>query len=506
MCGLVFVINRDSAVDSNVVTQSLDAMAFRGPDGTNVLTACGGRAALGHNRLQIIGDDIAGHQPMVSKSGRTAIAFNGEIYNYKRLAKQYFPSEDISSDTRLLLELFESKGVACLNELEGMFAFVVLSTESGEWWAVRDRFGIKPLYARVSSSQTVISSETVAISRFENLTPDPLSIDEWRKFRRPCPGHSYFDGVEEILPGTYLTSTGASRWYTIGETVREEDAVFEAILSNVVEDHLVSDVDVTSLLSGGVDSSLIAAMTELDEYYTVGLDDANEFSDVEEFCEATGKIAKYVRVERDELRENWRHLAKLRQEPLSVPNEGLIYAVCRAMPQSTKVVLTGEGADELMFGYDRIFRAMSAEPDATVESFFERYCYSDDPASERMVDYAEKLREGKSALDFCEDFFIHFHLPGLLRRMDISMMAASKEGRVPFVDHRLFEYMYRLPVNARMNGDVTKVFLRSMLDARGLGFVSARQKIGFSAVAANETRDQHYREFQDTVMGELGWS
>lgn len=506
MCGLIFVLCEGAeSVDQAAVGAGLNAMAFRGPDGTRVSTICDNRIALGHNRLQIIGDAESGAQPMFSLSGRTALVFNGEIYNYKNLAKIYFPEKEISSDTRLLVELLELKGQAAYSMLEGMFAFVYADTATGEWTAVRDRFGIKPLFISRGGPQTIISSETAAIASMISVTVDENSVQEWKKFRRPCPGFSYYQEIQEVLPGTAVSSGRSVTWYELVENDLDCDTHFERILLDVINDHLVSDVGVTSLLSGGVDSSLISAATDLSVYYTVGLPHSNEFEDVREFADATNKLVRYVTVSQDQLRDNWKYLARIRMEPLSVPNEGLIFEVCKAMPESTKVVLTGEGADELLFGYDRIFRSMAGLHLHSMDKFFEKYCYSNVPATERIKEFVNKMMLGKSMIEFCEDFFIQFHLPGLLRRMDISMMAASKEGRVPFVDRRLFELMYRKPIEVRMRGDTIKWHLRKMLDDRGLHFVSAREKIGFSALAPGESAAQHYKNFQQTVMESLGW-
>lgn len=507
MCGIFFVNHtHGDRADVDKFNAALRSMSFRGPDASGLLEL-GPAMVLGQVRLQVIGSDSAGRQPMVSWSNSTAIVFNGEIYNFRRLAEKYFPEKSIDSDTRLLLELLELRGDEILHELEGMFAFVVVDIASKKWRAYRDRFGIKPLYAYQSHGLTIISSEPVAISKYVNLSPDMESLLEWRKFRRPCPGFSYLDGVTEVLPGSCLHSGESRRWYRILEDDTEySDNRFAEALAEVVEDHLESDVGVTGLLSGGVDSSVIAAMTDLDHYYTVGMPDANEFGDVQEFCELTSKNCVEVSVSEMQLREAWHVLTTARNEPLSVPNEGLIYLVCRQMPDSTKVVLTGEGADELLFGYDRIFRYMASQLEFDLQAFLERYCYSDDRLGDRMHAFIDGIAADKSPSQFCEDFFIEFHLPGLLRRMDSAMMAASKEGRVPFVDRRLFEMFYRKPLAVRMPGGVIKSPLRKMLYDRGLGVVCERDKVGFSAKPASQSTFEHYQMFQQQVLESLSWS
>ena len=507
MCGIFFVSHaRGDRADIDKVNAALVSMEFRGPDASGLLELDPG-TLLAQVRLQVIGSEASGRQPMVSWRKATAIVFNGEIYNYRRLAEKYFPDRLIDSDTRLLLELLEVHGDTVLHEVEGMFAFVVVDLVSNEWAAYRDRFGIKPLYVFQKSGLTVVSSEPVAISKYVELSPDPESLLEWRKFRRPCPGFSYLQDVSEVLPGSCLRSGRNECWYRIqGDEAGYSEERFQEILAEVVYDHLESDVGVTGLLSGGVDSSVIAAMTNIDEYYTVGLPDANEFSDVREFCDLTNKTCIEVSVSEAELREAWHILATARNEPLSVPNEGLIYLVCKAMPESTKVVLTGEGADELLFGYDRIFRYMSSQTEFDIGAFLERYCYSHDRLGERMRAFIAGIVIDKTPIQFCEDFFLQFHLPGLLRRMDSSMMAASKEGRVPFVDRRLFEMFYRKPLEVRMADGVIKAPLRKILYELGLGVVCDREKVGFSAKPSTQSTYNHYSMFQQQVLESLSWS
>lgn len=507
MCGIFFVSHtRGDRADIEKVNAALTSMSFRGPDASGLLELDPG-TVLGQVRLQIIGSESSGRQPMVSWSKSTAIVFNGEIYNFRRLAAKYFPDQSFDSDTRLLLELFELHGEGILHEVEGMFVFVVVNLARKQWRAYRDRFGVKPLYVFRNHGMTVISSEPVAISKYVDLSPDSESLLEWRKFRRPCPGYSYLKGVTEVLPGSCLQAGEQRQWYSLEEDGAEYcERRFVEVLAEVVDDHLESDVDITGLLSGGVDSSVIAMMTSFDRYYTVGMPEANEFDDVREFCRLTDKSCIEVSVSETQLREAWHILTTARDEPLSVPNEGLIYLVCKEMPDSTKVVLTGEGADELLFGYDRIFRYMDSQTEFDLEAFLERYCYSDDPLGDRMSAFISSIAVDRKPVEFCEDFFISFHLPGLLRRMDSSMMAASKEGRVPFVDRRLFEMFYRQPLALRMAGGVTKSPLKQVLHDNQLGVVCDREKIGFSAKPAAQSTFEHYSTFQKQVMESLSWS
>jgi asparagine synthase (glutamine-hydrolysing) len=201
-------------------------------------------------------------------------------------------------------------------------------------------------------------------------------------------------------------------------------------------------------------------------------------------------------------------LTRLRGEPLAVPNEGLIHAACAAMTGDEKVVLTGEGADELLFGYDRIYRWALEQKRFDPLAFLERYGYSDTlRPTARLLDLLLGLAEGRRAIDAVEDYFFTVHLPGLLRRMDFASMAASKEARVPFADRRLVDYCYRAPAAARLDAQHAKLPLRALLDARGLHAPLSRPKIGFAAsTQAHASRSDEYRAFQDLILEELSWS
>ena len=502
MCGFLF-ISSNSQICSEKFSSALSDMSFRGPDFTNTLFLKEKRIGLGHNRLQIIGNEDEGLQPMTSFCGRFIIIFNGEIYNFRDLNKLHFPDYHFSSDTRLLLELYAKLGSECLNLLEGMFAFVIYDLVTDEWFACRDRFGIKPLFYYQDNSTTIISSEIVCFRHFIDLELDLDSLNEWKKFRRCCPNHTFYNEIYEVLPGFYKTDSEHSTWYILEPS--DVPFYFEDTLNEVITDHLCSDVDITCLLSGGVDSSLLASLTNLRTHYTVGLRDNNEFEDVREFCDYTEKFSYYIEVKSEELPMLWATMTQKRLEPLCVPNEALIYSVCMNMPCSTKVVLSGEGADEVMFGYDRIFRYMHGQSRLNLEEFLEHYSYSSIKATDRMLDYINDLSGGKSPIEFCEDFFLHFHLPCLLRRVDFSMMLASKEGRVPFVDRRIIEPLYRKSYEFRNEQGVSKSLLKKILNDKGLNFVTERNKIGFSTINSSDDRRSYYENFQNIMLKELKW-
>lgn len=215
-----------------------------------------------------------------------------------------------------------------------------------------------------------------------------------------------------------------------------------------------------------------------------------------------------VNVHPDDLRNSWEFLIRLRGEPLSVPNEGLIYLACAAMGSKEKVVLTGEGADEIFFGYDNIFRSAIENTTAiSTADFLKTYGYASVSCNtERLFDYIDELRGSKSNIAFLEDFFLDVHLPGLLRRMDGASMAASKEARVPFVTMDILSYMYRQPPSEKINRYFSKIPLRNILESFNIQGPLQRKKIGFSSTATKSmSRIDEYEFFRSFNLDVLGW-
>ena len=511
MCGIFFVEQADTArIDAAAATRLLERQRWRGPDAMQLRTLEAGHVHLGHNRLAILDPTPRADQPMRSADGRYTIVFNGEIYNFRALRKQHGLATATESDTETLLAGYARLGEAFLEQLEGMYAFVIHDALQHRWVAARDAIGIKPLYLHRSTALTVIASEPAVVAAAIAAGVDAQSVAEWRLIRRPVPGASFFLGVQELLPGTLLRSDGSSRrLWTLQRRSDEFDAAgFETALREIVQQHELSDVANVGLLSGGIDSAIVMALSHTTRAYSVGLDGANEFAGAADTARQLDRELCTVGLDEATLAGHWRTLAQLRGEPLAVPNEGLIYAACRAMGHDEKVVLTGEGADELLFGYDRIYRWALQTPRPDLPAFLARYGYSDtEPPTPRLLDLLRGLAEGKRTIDFVEDFFFTVHLPGLLRRMDFASMAASKEARVPFADRRLVELCYRAAPAHRLDANHSKLPLRRLLERLGLTGPLARAKIGFSATPnPHLSRYAEYRGFQDLMLKELAWS
>lgn len=504
MCGLIYV--ESDKISKDKVEQSIEGISFRGPDFSKTIIL-DNKYLLSHCRLSILDLHERSNQPMTSKSGRYSILFNGEIYNYKQIANELKLKLDTTSDTEVVLEGYELIGDKIFEKLDGMFAIVIYDLHNNSWVATRDLFGIKPLYIYKKNETTVISSETKAIKDLVNVTPSLDSVIEWEIFRSPIPGKTFYNEIDEVLPGQVINNNLNTKFHSKLENndkkfIQEE---FEELLSNSIKKHTLSDVQNTALISGGIDSSIITNETNFINYYSIGLDTNNEFSDTQETSIKLDKNVVNHSIKIKELINNWKYLTQIKGEPIFLPNEGLIYEICKQMNKDEKVFLTGEGADELLFGYDRIFRwAMTEKFD--LNNFLKLYTYSRKKPTNRFLTFIEDLNKDKSNINFLEDFFIQFHLKTLLRRMDFSSMVASKEARVPFVDKSLFNYMYRKEAKIKLDSINSKLPLRKYASKNSLEFILNRKKIGFSAKTSLEGNTiNEYDKFRDIVLSSIGW-
>lgn len=509
MCGILFSKNPRNIVDTETFKSALLKQSWRGPDAIGISKEDFG-VHLGHVRLSILDLSDTCNQPMLSRCGRFKIIFNGEIYNHLEIRKKLKLNCQTQSDTETLLEAFCMLGTDVFNLLDGMFALVIYEVATGNWWAARDRYGIKPLFKYNLNDHMVISSETVSIRGLVDCSVSEESLNEWRLIRRPIPGKTFFNEINEVLPGSVISNGKLLFKLNMACAVEQEDFcqnTLQEILEQSVKKHELSHVDNVCLLSGGIDSSLITSISRSQKAYTVGLDGNNEITEARETALSLSKDLEEILLSPELMIDAWRHLIELRGEPLSVPNEGLIYLVCKAMKISEKVVLTGEGADEIFFGYDRIYREAALGAQMTIDKFYSFYCYSErDRKTNRLDDYIKDLMIGKSSIEFVEDFFLQTHMTGLLRRMDMSSMAASKEARVPFVTKTLIDYMYRRPTELKINSDYSKIPLRTMCARLGLDEPLNRKKIGFSStIDGVKSRFEEYTNFRKFNLEVLNW-
>ena len=397
-----------------------------------------------------------------------------------------------------------------------MFSFVIINNQSQEWWAARDRFGIKPLYVAQHKYGHILSSEPISIRELIPTTLSEESILEWKYIRSPLPGHTFFNEIHEVLPGSIIYNGSQIDQIKINPqtnfSIKEFDPLeLENDLVDAIKSHQLADCDLASFLSGGLDSSIIALFSSVKHCYSVGTSQNNEFEASALTANQLNKDIHSLEVDESDLLQTWNHLICLKGEPLSVPNEALIYLLSKSLPENQKVFLTGEGADELFSGYYRIYRESLFNPRFDLHRFFSMYFYSDKPLEpeRRLYQYLMRFWENSpTPYHAVKEVFLSLHLPILLRRMDFASMAASKEARVPFVSNKLFSKYFWLPPDLLLNNTNSKLPLRQILAKYNLTHPLSRDKVGFVASTKNVlTTDRFslYINFREFCLQQLKW-
>lgn len=480
MCGLLFSKN---LIPEKRFKKALAEMSFRGPDANAIHVSP--YAILGHNRLKIFGVDDAYNQPFFSRSKKYAIVFNGAIYNYKELSKKHRVAVGTKCDTELLVELYEKIGYRMLSELNGMFSLVILNVETGDRFVARDRLGIKPLFVSALGGNKIYSSEISPILKLLESQPayDQVSVRQYELMRGFLGHRTLYEGIEMFPAGHYeVNGVLHSYWdfssYDDEASCPDEEELLGLIHSSV-EMRCKADVPVATYLSGGLDSSLVTALAGGLSGWSAGFPEENEFNWAKRVADHVG-VKYYEKVVcAKSFSYALNDMIDKRAEPISVPNEVMIYLMTKSLGEKAKVVLSGEGADELFFGYDRIFN-WSANSCWDLRSFADRYCYSEvKPKDIPMIEEILEPCMRSSAERTTAAFFQVRHLHGLLRRLDFSSMLCGVEARVPFVDHRLVERMAGVPADARIRKGEAKYPLKRLAERYLPKDIIYRKKVGF---------------------------
>lgn len=375
MCGIAGILQRDGAAP--VMEESLRAMAgaisHRGPDSEGIWTAPG--VGLAHRRLSII-DLAGGHQPIANEDGSVQIVFNGEIYNYRELQKELERQGHrfrTSSDTEVIVHLYEELGERVVERLRGMFAFAIWDTKRNRLLLARDRVGIKPLYYYHDGNRLLFGSEIKAILACAglNLDIDVQSLDDYLTFGVIPGERSIYQQIRKLPPATTL-SIGGDDWNASprcywklnvepdeSKTVEDWLETLDGKLRETVAAHQISDVPVGAFLSGGLDSSAIVGVaTEVSgrklQTFSVGFDE-EKFSELpyaRQVAERFG-TAHVEEIVRPKAAESLQDLVHFYDEPFADSSAIPTMAVSRVARESVKVVLSGDGGDEAFGGYAR---------------------------------------------------------------------------------------------------------------------------------------------------------
>ncbi|WP_374300548.1 asparagine synthase (glutamine-hydrolyzing) [Ferrovibrio sp.] len=586
MCGIAGMISLrgeelpDPARRLGVMSRLI---AHRGPDGDGIWVDERGVAGLAHRRLSIIDLSNSAAQPMQGPNG-TTIAFNGEIYNYVELAaglKDHWAFRT-ASDTETILAAYERYGDDCLTHLRGMFAFALWDAKRQRLFCARDRFGIKPFYYTVVDDILYFASEAKALLPFlPDIETDPAALAEYLTFQYTLGENTLFKGIRQLLPGHALVCENGrirvSRYWDVNYAIdwSRNERWFSNRLSELLHDsmrmHLRSDVPVGAYLSGGVDSSLMAIMA-------LRADTANRdmfhgrFTDYPGYDEsgyaakaaekASGKL-HIVDIAAQDFEKNIEKVIYHLDFPVAGPGSFPQFMVSEMAASKVKVVLGGQGGDEIFGGYARYLIAyfeqcIKAAIDGTyrdgnfvvtIESIIPNLgllreykpAISDfwregifgalDERYMRLIDRSTDMQDeiDWSGLDRQHvvsafkaifnntanvqkeayfDSMTHFDfkclLPALLQVEDRMSMAHGLESRVPFLDHALVEFAATVPADVKFAGGHMKHLLKlAFSDVLPREIVQRRDKMGFP-VPLKEWFDGPLRDFSFDIFKTIG--
>ena len=376
MCGIagIFEFGQDAHVDSSVLRGMCDVMAHRGPDDDGFFTQ--GRIGLGMRRLSIV-DLATGHQPISNEDGSIWIVFNGEIYNHRMLRDQLITRGHryrTQSDTETIVHLYEEYGTACVQHLRGMFAFAIWDAKRKSLFIARDRLGIKPLYYRHTPRNFLFGSEIKVLLAYPGARPEfnRHVLPEFLTFGYLSGDETFYNGVKKLMPGHRLEideygSLRVEQYWDLSQAPSDKShderyyvESYRELLEGAVTSHLMSDVPLGVFLSGGLDSSAVAAlMTKIRrepiETFSVGYSEEtySELPYARTVAQHLNSVHHEVFMSR---RDFFGALPKLiwhEDEPIVWPSSVSLFFVAQLARERVKVVLTGEGSDETLAGYSR---------------------------------------------------------------------------------------------------------------------------------------------------------
>ena len=515
-----------------------DLIIHRGPDSDGYYVD--DNIALGFRRLSII-DLGTGSQPIFNEEKDKVIIFNGEIYNYQIIKEDLLAKGHkftTKADTEVILHGYEEYGEKILNKLRGMFAFVIYDIKTKELFGARDFFGIKPFYYYIDDEVFMFGSEIKSFLGNPNFKREfnKEMLPLYLSFQYSALENSFFKNVYKLKPGCYFKYRDGKfkleKYYNL-ELEPYEDRSFDDfkdgirdLLNDSVEAHKVSDVEVGSFLSSGVDSSLIATISSVNKTFTVGWDN-NNYSEIDYAKDLSKKIkVKNIskKISKSEYFEKFPMIQYYMDEPLADPSAIALYFVAEIASKHVKVCLSGEGADEIFGGYNiyqepftvswyykipfpiRKFIGVLATPFRNHSGFNflirrgkkieDRYIGNAFIFDTYEIDKVLNHKSNKKYTDLTKPYYKHcknyddvmkmqyidfnFWLVGdILLKADKMSMANSLEVRVPYLDRVLVDYARHLPTKYKVNEKVTKYAFREVakevLDKK----VANKKKLGF---------------------------
>lgn len=518
MCGIAGYVSNNKKPTKKILKSMTDRIEHRGPDAEGFFLD--NKAALGHRRLSII-DLSTGDQPIYNENKNIAIVFNGEIYNYVELREELKKKKHkfvTSSDTEVLVHGYEEWGHELTKKLRGMFAFAIWNMKDKELYMARDGWGIKPLYYYENNGTIMFASEIKAFldhPDYKKEFNDEI-LSAYLCFNSTPTTETFFKGVYRLEPGYQMIYKNGNKKIEqffkleFEETDKNIGEIAEDInkaMIDSVKHHEIADVEVGSFLSSGIDSSYLVSVGRPDKTYTVGYDNPkyDEISYAKDLADKLGITNKSKKITKEEYMAAFPDIMYHMDEPLADPSAIALYFVAQIASGDVKVVMSGEGADELFGGYNTykeeidqswymkipypIRRAASAVaglfPEVRGFNFVYRRgrkledyniglgrVFRDEEAM-KIVKCKNQIHTKDIVAPFYEDYknnsntvkrqaidFYFWLVRDFLHAVDRNTMMFGLEARTPFLDKEVYEVARRLPTSAKINKETTKPALR----------------------------------------------
>jgi len=554
MCGIVGFTG-EIIEKSKVIENMAEIITHRGPDDSGFFIDKD--ISMGFRRLSII-DVKGGEQPIYNESNTLVLTFNGEIYNYRLLREKLIDCGHTfytKTDSEVLIHGFEEWGEEVVKKLRGMFAFAIWDRKNKSLFLARDPFGIKPLHWAKTGENFLYGSEIKSLLVFPGLKRklNFKALDNYLSFQYAVPPETFFKGIYSLMPGHTLTyadgNINIKRYFEASFDIEENmDAKqaadeIEKVFSESVEAHRISDVEVGCFLSSGVDSSYVSSYFEGQKAFTVGFDFGEKYNEISWAQNLSKKINinHYHKVISSE--EFWSAIKKVQyhmDQPLADPSCIALYFVSKLASEHVKVVLSGEGADELFGGYNiynepnsfklykrllplgvRKFLAslmkkipfhfkgrsfiIRGEHDAEGKYIGNAFMFSKEDKQKLLKDSSI----ASSPHDVCKGLYEKFSsydeitkmqlidvnmwmVGDILLKADRMSMANSLELRVPFLDKEVFAVASKLPTKLRVNKENTKYALRQAAKRRLPNESAQKRKLGFPVPTRVWLKDEKY--------------
>ena len=555
MCGIAGIITPNARNYTEEIQKMTRAIAHRGPDAEH--HEFSENAALGHRRLSIVDLSETGKQPMFSNTRKECIVFNGEIYGYQNIKKDFanYPYRG-SSDTEIILAMYQKKGKGLLRELPGMFAFAIWDEEKQQLFCARDRFGEKPFYyAFGKNGEFIFASEIKAILASGLIAPkiNDEALYHFLQYGYVSTYQSIYSNIFTLPPAHFLTYSNGNisveRYYEIPKnnleiSLSDAKEEFTSLLKNAVQKQIVADVEVGSFLSGGLDSSTIVAMVNefKDKQTTISFGYSGEDSELK-FAE---EIAMKYKTNHIEIYENHGNIATellkvspFFDEPFADMSYVPQFKICEAAARHLKVVLAGDVGDELFGGYSFYRVENQLKNHFSYNNILYKFGLKQFGKFRETSYLTKENIKHKNILDFHQNSVRNFfsfkeiaelginakyhqqysfkanphslndimrtdlekYVPGnMLVKSDRMAMANSLEVRTPFLDKDFAEFCIQIPENLKLDSENDKIILREAMGNYWTETIRNRHKQGFGSSVEKWFEEKSLMELSDDLL------